>query len=159
MKTTITALLAGGLALSLAVAAWAQPGSGPRGGFGGGIGAGIPNPELMLEHMADHLDLDEAQRDSIQAIMESVRPEAKALREQARSNRQALHDADRSSPDYENVVNEVAVSNGNLATQATLLFAQVSGEVRDILTEEQLEKLERARERMQSRGKRRFQRG
>ncbi|MEM6935478.1 MAG: Spy/CpxP family protein refolding chaperone [Pseudomonadota bacterium] len=155
MKTVTTALL-GGMML-VASASNAQPGGGF--GFGPGMGGGFPGAELVLEHMADYLDLTDAQRDSIAAIVETVKPEAQALREQARSNRETMQALDVSDVDYDVVLNEVAISNGDLATQATLLFAEVRQEISGVLTPEQLEKLENARERRRDAGKSRFRRG
>ena len=82
MKYSAIALLAA-LALAAATSAFAGPG----GMFGGPRGGG---PERMLEHMADYLDFDDAQRASVENILGAARPEIQALREQMRVNRQAL---------------------------------------------------------------------
>ena len=158
MKTLSAVLLAGFLTLALSASVFADFGGGPRGGFGPGGGPGFAGPELMLEHMADHLDLDDTQRASVQNILEAARPEFEALREQARSNRETLRAIDTSDPAYSAIVNDIAVSNGELATQGTLLATRVRSEIRGILTDEQLEKLERARDRMHAAAERRFQR-
>ncbi len=151
MKTLSTVMLAGVLTLVLSASAFADFGGGPRGGFGPG-GPGFGGPELMLEHMADHLDLDDAQRATVQNIFEAARPEFQALREQARTNREALRSLDAGDP----AVNDIAISNGELATQGTLLAHRVRSEVRSVLTDEQIEKLERSRERMRDAAERRF---
>lgn len=151
MKKLSAVMLAGGLALAISASAFADFGGGPRGGFGPG-GPGFGNPELMLEHMADHLDLDDAQRVSVQNILEAARPEFQALREQARANREALRTLEAGDP----AVNDIAISNGELATQGTLLAHRVRGEVRSVLTDEQIEKLERSRDRMREAAERRF---
>ena len=154
MKTLSAVVLAGVLTLALSASAYADFGGGPRGGFGPGFGPGFGGPELMLEHMADHLDLDDAQRASVQNILEAARPEFQSLREQARANREALRDLDPNDPS----VNDIAISNGELATQGTLLAHRVRNEVRAVLTDEQLEKLERVRDRMHEAAERRFER-
>ena len=154
MKTLSAVVLAGVLTLALSASAYADFGGGPRGGFGPGFGPGFGGPELMLEHMADHLDLDDAQRASVQNILEAARPEFQSLREQARANREALRDLDPNDPS----VNDIAISNGELATQGTLLAHRVRNEVRTVLTDEQLEKLERVRDRMHEAAERRFER-
>ncbi len=151
MKTLFAVLLAGVLTLALSASALADFGGGPRGGFGPG-GLGIGGPEMMLEHMADHLDLDDTQRATVENILEAARPEFQALREQARANREALRALDAGDP----AVNDIAVSNGELATQGTLLAHRVRNEVRAVLTDEQIEKLERTRERMRDAAERRF---
>lgn len=155
MKTLTTALFGG--MLLVASTANAQPAGGF--GFGPGMGGSFPGAELVMDHVADYLDLDEAQRDAIAGIIDSVQPEAQVLREQARSNRETIQALDPSDADYDSVLNEVAISNGNLATQATILFAEVRQDVGEVLTPEQLEKLENARERRRSAGKKRFRQG
>ncbi len=148
MKTLSAVLLAGVLTLAVSASALADFGGGPRGGFGPGFGG----PEMMLENMADHLDLDDTQRATVQNILEAARPEFQALREQARANRQALRTLDAGDP----AVNDIAISNGELATQGTLLAHRVRSEVRAVLTDEQIEKLERTRDRMRGAAQRRF---
>ncbi len=145
MKTFSAVLLAGVLTLALSASAFADFG-GPRGGFGFG------GPRMMLEHMADHLDLDDTQRATVRNILEAARPEFQALREQARANREALQALDAGDPS----VNDIAISNGELATQGTLLAHRVRNEVRAVLTDEQIEKFERSRDRMREAAQRRF---
>lgn len=143
MKTQLTALLALASMLALAPIAQAQPGGGPGGLFGPG-----PGPVAMLEHMADHLDLDDTQRAQVENIMEAARPEFEALREQLRANREALESLATDDPAYATELNDIAVSNGQLATEGTLLFTRVRSEVHAVLTEEQRDKLARSKERM-----------
>ena len=152
MRTTTFALLA---AVSLAVistAALAERG-GPPGMFGG-----FPGPGLMLEHMADHLDLDDAQRDAVNNIIEAAKPEIEALREKARANREALEALDVNDAAYSTELNNIAMSNGELATEGTLLFTRIRADVHAVLTDEQIAKLERGKERMKKRFKERRQR-
>ena len=60
-------------------------------GFGPGLFPGGPgDPALMLEHMADHLDLTDEQRDSVENILQAAKPEIEAIRDQARANREAI---------------------------------------------------------------------
>ncbi|MDJ0909169.1 MAG: Spy/CpxP family protein refolding chaperone [Woeseiaceae bacterium] len=151
MKTLSAVMLAGVLTLALSASALADFGGGPRSGFGPG-GPGFGGPEMMLEHMADHLDLNDTQRATVQNILEAARPEFQALREQARANREALRALDVGDP----AVNDIAISNGELATQGTLLAHRVRNEVRAVLTDEQIEKLERSRDRMRAAAERRF---
>ncbi|MDJ0749016.1 MAG: Spy/CpxP family protein refolding chaperone [Woeseiaceae bacterium] len=152
MRKTTIALLA---AVSLAVissAALAERG-GPPGMFGG-----FPGPGLMLEHMADHLDLDDAQRDAVNNILEAAKPEIEALREKARANREALEALDVNDAAYSTELNNIAISNGELATEGTLLFTRIRADVHAVLTDEQIAKLERGKERMKKRFKERRQR-
>ncbi len=115
--------------------------------FRGGPGMGFGGPRLMLEHMADHLDLDDTQRETVKNILEAAKPEMEALREQFRANRAALEALDASDPAYSTELNNIALSNGQLATDGTLLFTRVRAEVNAVLTEEQRAKAERFKER------------
>ena len=124
-----------------------RPG-GPSALFGGGPGGAFAGPGLMLEHIADHLDLDDAQRQAVTNILEAAKPEIEALREQVRANREALAALETDDPAYSAQINDIAISNGQLATEGTLLFTRVRSEVHAVLTDEQLEKLERGKERM-----------
>jgi len=112
----------------------------------------------MLEHMADHLDLDDAQREAVQNILEAAKPELEAFRDQLRENRQALMVLDTGDPAYSTEINNIAISNGQLATEGTLLFTRIRNEVNAVLTAEQRDKLARGKERMRKVAERRFQR-
>ena len=104
----------------------------------------------MLEHMADHLDLDDTQRTQVRNIVEAARPEFEALREQMRANRDALISLDAENPGYSTILNDIATSNGRLASDGTLLFTRVRSEINAVLTDEQRDKLARSKERMRN---------
>ena len=156
MKKLTTVLLSLGLMAALSTNVQAGPAGGPPGLFGGG--PGFPGPGLMLEHMADHLDLDDAQQESVRNILEAARPEIEALRDQVRANREALEALDTSDAAYSAELNNIAISNGQLATEGTLLFSRIRTEVSAVLTDEQREKLARGKERMRKAYGRRLQR-
>jgi len=151
MKNLSYALLA--LAALTTFSASAQAGPHGRSGpmFDGGPGFGFPGPGMMLEHMADHLDLDDAQRDTISNIFEAAKPEVEALREQVRANREALDALDPNDAEYSTTLNNIATSNGQLATEGTLLFTRIRNEVHAVLTDEQREKLAQSKDRMRER--------
>ncbi len=128
--------------------AQAHRSGGPPGFFGGGPDGAFPGPGLMIEHMADHLDLDDTQREQVRNIVESAKPEIEALREQLRANREALSSLDTGDPAYSTALNDIAISNGQLATEGTLLFTRVRSEVHAVLTDDQRDKLARGKERM-----------
>ena len=154
MKRT-TILLMGLLATALPTA-----GAIAGGGFGGGPMPGVPgNLEFMIERMADHLDLTDDQRVSIENILQAARPEIETLRDQAMANREALDSLDPADPAYDTTLQNIAISNGELATAGTLLMVRVRGEARAVLTEEQIAKLERGKARMKDRMQSRFDRG
>lgn len=131
---------------------------GPRAGPGFGM-PGMPGPEMILGRMADRLGLDDTQRETLRNIMDAARPEFDALHEKAKANRDALASLDAGSAEVQNI----AISNGELATEATLLFARVRGEINAVLTEEQRAELaelralrdERRGDRLQRRKERR----
>lgn len=147
-----TALLVSTLAVAgLASNAHAGPGFGP-GPFPGGPG----DPALMLEHMADHLDLTDEQRINVENILQAAKPEIEAIRDQAKANRETIQALDPADPAYDVELNNIAASNGELATTGTLLAVRVRNEVHAVLTEEQIAKLERGKERMKQRMHSRF---
>ena len=137
------------LLAALSMAAVSTPAEADRRGPPGFPGGGaFPGPDMMMERMADHLDLDDTQRAQVQNIMEAARPEFEALREQWRANREALASLDTADPGYSVQLNDIALSNGQLATDGTLLFSRVRSEIHAVLTDEQRDKLARSKERM-----------
>jgi Spy/CpxP family protein refolding chaperone len=109
---------------------------------------------MMIRHMTERLDLDDAQRESVKNIMEAAKPELKALREKFRANQEALQALDAGDPEIQNI----AISNGQLATEGTLLFSRIRGEVHAVLTEEQLAKAAELKEERMERVERRKER-
>ena len=144
--------------LAFSASVYAGPGAG---GFGG-PGFGMRDPSTMIERMADHLDLDETQRQSVANIAEAAKPEFQALRDSVRANRQALAALDPADANYSVDLNSIAADNGRLATEATLLVTRVRNDVKAVLTEEQRAKLEERNEerkqRMRDRRERRSNR-
>ena len=142
MRIHKTALLAVVSMAMLSVTAYADDDGrrgdrGPRGG-GPGVGMpGMPGPEMMVGRMAERLDLDDTQRESVRSIMEAAKPELKALREKAMANRNALVALDAGDAEVQNI----AIANGEIATEATLLFTRIRGEVHAVWTDEQRAKL------------------
>jgi Spy/CpxP family protein refolding chaperone len=152
MNTRKAGLLTFATVVMLATIAYAGGGDGRQGPsrHGDGPGFGMPDPGMMIERVARHLDLDDAQRESVKNIMEAAKPELKALREQLRANQQALEAMDADDPEIQNI----AISNGQLATEGTLLFSRIRGEVHAVLTEEQLAKAAELKEQRKNRGER-----
>jgi Spy/CpxP family protein refolding chaperone len=145
MKNLILAVIAVVLFATLGFDAKAHP----RGAaFEHGPGIGMPDPALMIEQLADHLDLDDAQRERVQSILEAVQAEAEALRTEGAANREALQALDTNDPGYETELNNLALSQGRLATEGLLLATRVRNEINAVLTDEQQEKLARGKERM-----------
>jgi Spy/CpxP family protein refolding chaperone len=153
MKMNKTALLAVIATALLAASAYAdgERGRPGPGGHIGGPGFGMHVPEMMIERMAEYLDLDDAQRDSLDNIMSAAKPELQALREQLRANHEALRDLDVNDAEIQNI----AISNGELATQGTLLLTRIRTEIDAVLTDEQRTRLAEAKERRKERFERR----
>mgnify|MGYP001821667869 FL=1 len=153
-KTALLALVASSL-LAESADADVDDTKGPRGERFDGPGFGMPHPGMMMGRLAERLDLDEAQRESVDNIMSAAKPEIKALRERAKANHEALKALGPGDPEVQNI----AISNGELATEATLLFARVRSEIDAVLTDEQRAELaelqDRAGDRRGDRKKRR----
>ncbi len=149
MKINRTVLLALVSSALLATGAYAHfdGDKGQRGRHFDGPGFGMPMPGMMLGRIADHLDLDDVQRESVRNIMSAARPEMEALRERFRANHEALRALAAGDPEIQNI----AISNGELATEATLLFARVHGEIDAVLTDEQRAQIAEFRERRSER--------
>lgn len=139
MKMNKTVLLALVSSAVLAAGAYADfdGEKGRRDRHFGGPGFGMPPISKITGRMAEHLDLDDAQRESVENIMGAAQPEIEALRERLRANHDALKSLSGSGPDVQNI----ATSNGALATEATLLFVRVRTEIDAVLTDEQRAKL------------------
>ncbi len=152
-KAALLALLSVAMLSASAYAGDDDGRRGPRQHFGG-PGFGIPDPGMITGRMADYLDLDDAQRESVKSIMEAAKPELQALREKFRANHDALTTLDADSPEVQNI----AVANGELATEGTLLFVRIRGEITAVLTEEQRAKLAEAKENRKDRGERQKER-
>jgi Spy/CpxP family protein refolding chaperone len=119
-----------------------------RSGEHRGSGRGFGDPAMMIERMADHLQLDDTQRQSIANIVAASKPEFTALREAARENREAIHGLDVDDPDYGSALQNLSVKSGELAAELTLLTGRLRGEIADVLTAEQRELLEDRMSRM-----------
>lgn len=156
MKNHKAALLAVVSIAMLSVAAYADVDGrkgerGPRGG-GPGFGMpGMPGPGMMGERMAERLDLDDTQRENVRNIMDAAKPELRALREKAKANREALEALDAGDAEVQNI----AISNGELATEATLVLMRIRGEIDAVLTDEQRAKLAEFKDRKGDRRERR----
>jgi Spy/CpxP family protein refolding chaperone len=113
------------------------------------------DPERMVEMMTRHLDLDEAQAQTMSSLLESAKPEIDALRERGEAARRAMHELDVSDPDYHTKLNNLSVEIGMLTSEATLLHGRLRAEVFALLTPEQQKLAAEGRERFRHRGFRR----
>ena len=113
---------------------------GDRGDHHGMHGDKFDAPGHFSEKMADRLELDETQRQTVQNIQLAAEPEIAALRERMQANREnmmALNSNDANDPNRSTLLNDIAVEKGRLATEATLLFDRVRNEISAVLTDEQ----------------------
>ena len=131
--------------------AWADTEDGGHHGMHRGMAHGGPDMERMIEHMSQRLELDKAQELAIRNIVDAAKPEAEALHKQERSNREAMHALDLSDADYDVKLQNLAVRNGELVTQMTLLHGRVMAEVSAKLTDEQRAKMSEGRDEMRKR--------
>jgi protein CpxP len=168
--------LAAGVALAVSAAATLAareqgPGpGGPGGGFGrrGLGGPGMRGPGGPLFPLRG-LDLTEAQRTQVRAVMESHRAEFEAQAQKLGPARRALHEAVTAETLDESAIRQRAADVAALEADGAVLRARVHGEIWAVLTPEQQQKARdlkaqadqrrsQARERMQQRRQQREQR-
>jgi len=113
-----------------------------RSGMHRGPGRRFGDPAMMIERMAEHLELDDTQRQSMTNIVEASKPEFAALRDAARDNREAIKALDVADPAYGPELQNLSVRSGELAAELTLLTGRVRGEIVAILTDAQRQLLE-----------------
>jgi periplasmic protein CpxP/Spy len=121
-------------------------GPGMRGGRGGGP-FGLFGPALR------GLDLTDAQREQVRAIMESHKEDQKAIAERMIAARKALHEAIAADALDEAAVRSKAAEVGAVEADAAVLQAKIHAEVFAILTPEQAKKAKELRGQMENRMK------
>jgi len=117
-------------------------GPGMRGGPGGMFG--LPLREL---------ELTDAQREQVKAIMESHRDEQRAAGDKMMAARKALHEAISAETFNETAIRAAAGEVGAAEADAAVLQAKIHGEVFAILTPEQVKKAKELRSAMENRMK------
>ena len=120
-------------------------GPGMRGGPGGRGGMfGLPMREL---------DLTDAQREQVRAIMESHREAQKAIGDRMQTARKALHAAVAADVLDEGAIRAAAAEIGTIEADAAVLQAKIRGEVFALLTPEQAKKAKELRSELENRMK------
>ena len=120
-------------------------GPGMRGGPGGRGGMfGLPMRGL---------DLTDAQRDRVRAIMESHRDQQKAIGDRMQAAREALRAAIEAETTDEPAIRAAAADIGAIEADAAVLQAKIHGEVFGLLTPEQVKKAKELRSGMENRMK------
>lgn len=120
-------------------------GPGMRGGPGGPLGiAGLP---------LRGLGLTDAQREQVEAVMDSHRDEQKAIGERMMTARKALRDAVEADAFNDAAIRAAAAEVGGVEADAAVLRARLRAEVFALLTPEQVQKVKDLRSEMESRMK------
>ena len=125
------ALAAADPATAAAAPAPAQPTQGWSGHPGGWGDHGGPLADVLA------LDLSDAQRASIQAILAAAKPSIEQLRQQMHANAQPLHDAKPEDPGYAQLVAYVRQLNGPLHDELKAQHAKVYAECFALLDPDQ----------------------
>ena len=111
-------------------------GPGGPGGFGGPGG-----PMGMLPRLGPDIALTDAQRDQVKAIAESHKEDWKALADRARTAHKALNDAVTAEPINEALIRQKSSEVAAVDADMAVARARAHGEVFQILTAEQKEKV------------------
>ena len=129
-----------------------RPGFG-RGGHGrgmmhpGGPGAGGPSGLRMALR---NLNLSDSQREEIRTIFEAGRGQVEANHQQMRALGAELHEQIATDPYDEDAVRAKAAAVAAFQVEMAVLRARRSGEIRGLLTPEQLDELQQMKERRES---------
>lgn len=175
MKTktlTISLILLAVILAPLAIAEEPAP-RGPRGGQGRGDFQGRPGgfgghpgmgpmeqggfAKRLLGRIGDKLELTEEQRESIQAIVESNEENAKESRKAIHEAMQALHEAAAEGTEAEIIAAGKAL--GDAFTEQALQRANIMKQVKEVLTDEQIEQLGELKAQMKERMQQRWEKG
>ncbi len=160
LPLALIAVLALGVAPGQAVAQGEEPvfepgvggpdGYGGRGDRRGGAGfgrRGRGGPGGGALHMAlRNLDLSESQRGEIRTILEAERDRVSASHEQMRALGAELHEQIETDPYNEEAVRAKAAALASLRVEMAVLRARQAGQVRELLTPDQLDRLEQMKE-------------
>lgn len=149
-------LVAAGIAAVAAAGLFAGhlvAGSMSEGGHGCGPHGGL-EPQRLFEHLADRLDLNDAQREQVRAILRGHAAEIETQMQAGAEAGRALHDAVQAEPIDEAAIRDRAAEFGRVHGEGSLLCARIRAEVLPILTADQKAKLQTMHERMRGRGRR-----
>lgn len=142
LTASIAALIAG---TALTGTAFAKGGYGARGGG-----------EAAIEHVIRALDLDDAQRTEVRRIADEARPQTRAIADARRDSHEELAALIKADTLDETALRALAQARGDNMAAAMISRVQMMHEIRGVLTDEQLQKLDSMHER---RGGGRGQRG
>lgn len=124
--------------------------------FGGqlapGDGHGAPRAQRMFDHLADKLELSDAQKTQVRGVLKAHADEILAQVQAGMDARKALHDAVMAQPSDENVIRSLAAKVGEVHGNGAMLIVKIRSEIWPILTAEQQQKFVAFHERMGRRG-------
>jgi Spy/CpxP family protein refolding chaperone len=109
------------------------------------------DPERMVSHLTQKLELDQTQQQEIGNIVSAAKPELDALRDRAEANRSAMHELDFNEGDYDVRLQALATEKGEIATEQALLHGRLKSEINAVLTPAQRQQLAAASDRMRDR--------
>ena len=133
----VTALL-----LTLAGTAMAQNGFGGPGNKGQQRGMqGMPMVDGMMRGLR-HLDLEDAQRDNIRAIMQDLRAETDPVMQKNRALHLQLRELIKAEVYNEGAIAALAVQEGDFAAERLVIASRALSEVYGQLTQEQRDELD-----------------
>lgn len=121
------------------------PGIGRRGRGRGPMGPGAPGAR-GLHFALRNLNLSESQAAEIRAIFEAERDQVGASHEQMRTLGAELHEQIENDPYDEESVRAKAAALASLRVEMAVMRARQVGQVRDLLTPEQLDQLEQMKD-------------
>lgn len=125
-------LLALGL-LSLVASAWAGPGGPPEGPFGHDL--------FSAERLASELDLTDAQRSAVDALMDRTRADARPYVRTLMAQHKAMRALSEAETFDESAVRSQAAQGVAAMTELAVIHARTGFELRKLLTPAQRDKL------------------
>jgi Spy/CpxP family protein refolding chaperone len=99
------------------------------------------------------LDLSQDQKDAIRDILREERATIRPVVDRMRDARLALQDAIGAEPVDEALIRQKVQAMADAGVDLAVLRAQIGAKVKDVLTEEQRQRVEELRERRQQRGR------
>jgi len=132
--------------------AFAQSGERSKGARSGMPGGGWGDSSQFVDKMAEHLQLDETQRQSGQNSCDAAKPEREALRESMQASRETMRSLDADDPNRAAVITDNAAQEGQMVTEGLLLRERIQGEINAVLNDEQKAKFAESRDHWGNRG-------
>jgi Spy/CpxP family protein refolding chaperone len=124
---------------------FAQTGERSEGGRAGMPGSGWGDSSQFVDRLAEHLQLDDTQRQSVQNVFAAAKPEMESLRERMQASREAMRALDADDPNRAAVLNDVAAQEGQMVTEGVLLRERMQTEINAVLNDEQKSKFAESR--------------